>query len=75
MNLVLGDVLETIYIVDEDDEDEEIRVSGRLMQISTCHLLTFLRPSRRNPRCCLSEVGFGLTLLALCAWLIHVLRR
>ncbi|KAI0127940.1 GTP-binding protein AGP-1 [Xylariales sp. AK1849] len=25
MNLVLGDVLETIYVVDEDDEDEEIR--------------------------------------------------
>lgn len=27
MNLVLGDVVETIYTVDEDDEDEEIRVS------------------------------------------------
>lgn len=26
MNLVLGDVVETIYTVDEDDEDEEIRV-------------------------------------------------
>ncbi|KAI1847723.1 hypothetical protein JX265_009152 [Neoarthrinium moseri] len=25
MNLVLGDVVETIYVVDEDDEDEEIR--------------------------------------------------
>lgn len=29
MNLVLGDVLETIYVVDEDDEDEEIRVSDQ----------------------------------------------
>ena len=28
MNLVLGDVVETIYMIDEDDEDEEIRVSG-----------------------------------------------
>jgi hypothetical protein len=27
MNLVLGDVLETIYVVDEDEEDEEIKVS------------------------------------------------
>ena len=28
MNLVLGDVLETIYVVDDEDEDsEEIRVS------------------------------------------------
>lgn len=27
MNLVLGDVVETIYVVDEDDEDEEIRVN------------------------------------------------
>lgn len=29
MNLVLGDVLETIYVVDEDQDDEEIRVSAR----------------------------------------------
>jgi small nuclear ribonucleoprotein (snRNP)-like protein len=29
MNLVLGDVLETIYVVDdEDDDSEEIRVSA-----------------------------------------------
>lgn len=27
MNLVLGDVLETIYVVDDDENDEEIRVS------------------------------------------------
>lgn len=27
-NLVLGEVEETIYVVDEDDEDEEVRVSG-----------------------------------------------
>ncbi|KAK8061088.1 Sm-like ribonucleoprotein [Apiospora hydei] len=25
MNLVLGDVLETIYVVDDDENDEEIR--------------------------------------------------
>ncbi|KAF3015361.1 U4/U6-U5 snRNP complex subunit lsm3 [Neopestalotiopsis sp. 37M] len=25
MNLVLGDVLETIYVVDEEDDDEEIK--------------------------------------------------
>lgn len=26
MNLVLGDVVETIYIIDEDDEDDDIKV-------------------------------------------------
>ncbi|KAI1401142.1 like-Sm domain-containing protein [Hypoxylon fuscum] len=29
MNLVLGDVVETIYTVDEDDEDEEIRTTTK----------------------------------------------
>ncbi|KAI1393191.1 like-Sm domain-containing protein [Hypoxylon trugodes] len=29
MNLVLGDVVETIYSVDEDDEDEEIRTTTK----------------------------------------------
>lgn len=28
-NLVLGDVEETIYVVDEEEEDEEIKVSGK----------------------------------------------
>ena len=28
MNLVLGDVLETIYIVDDEENEEEIRVNG-----------------------------------------------
>lgn len=27
-NLVLGDVEETIYVVDEDEEDEEVKVGG-----------------------------------------------
>ncbi|KAL7625987.1 U4/U6-U5 snRNP complex subunit lsm3 [Parahypoxylon ruwenzoriense] len=29
MNLVLGDVVETIYVVDEDDEDEEIKTTTK----------------------------------------------
>ncbi|OTB02240.1 hypothetical protein M426DRAFT_199885 [Hypoxylon sp. CI-4A] len=29
MNLVLGDVVETIYSVDEDDEDEEIKTTTK----------------------------------------------
>lgn len=33
MNLVLGDVVETIYIIDEDDEDEDIKVSRQ-----SCHM-------------------------------------
>lgn len=28
-NLVLGDVEETIYVVDEEEEEEEIKVSGK----------------------------------------------
>lgn len=31
MNLVLGDVLETIYVVDDDENDEEIKVSHVLI--------------------------------------------
>lgn len=33
MNLVLGDVLETIYVVDDDENDEEIKVSHILIHI------------------------------------------
>ncbi|KAI1134885.1 LSM-domain-containing protein [Hypoxylon sp. FL0543] len=29
MNLVLGEVVETIYTVDEDDEDEEIKTTTK----------------------------------------------
>ncbi|KAI8960163.1 like-Sm domain-containing protein [Daldinia sp. FL1419] len=29
MNLVLGDVVETIYTVDEDDDEEEIRTTTK----------------------------------------------
>ncbi|WDK15018.1 LSM domain-containing protein [Colletotrichum graminicola] len=35
-NLVLGEVEETIYVVDEDEEDEEVKVRGpRLVQPAT----------------------------------------
>ncbi len=37
MNLVLGDVVETIYVVDEDDDDkEDIRVCSPLDLYSVC---------------------------------------
>ncbi|KAI1637109.1 like-Sm domain-containing protein [Biscogniauxia mediterranea] len=29
MNLVLGDVVETIYVVDDDDDDDEIRTTTK----------------------------------------------
>ncbi len=35
-NLVLGDVEETIYIVDDEDEDDEIKVRDRVA--STTHI-------------------------------------
>jgi hypothetical protein len=36
--LVLGEVEETIYVVDEDEEEEDVRVSS-------CLLITFQSPS------------------------------
>lgn len=57
MNLVLGDVVETIYIVDDDENEEEIRVNRIAPPVSPVPLLTWsARPSPRNPRCSLSEV-------------------
>jgi hypothetical protein len=57
MNLVLGDVVETIYVVDEDDEDEDIKVSddaaSQCVNINT-HLIN--RPLRRSRKCYSSEV-------------------
>lgn len=69
MNLVLGDVLETIYIVDEDDEDEEIKVcSIRSHENSIYDANNRHRRSQRNQRCCLSEVGRlrGTSLINMC---------
>jgi hypothetical protein len=56
MNLVLGDVVETIYVVDEDDEDEDIKVSDGGAFRMTKKGSHFNRPPRRSRRCCLSEV-------------------
>lgn len=49
MNLVLGDVLETIYIVDEDDDEEEIRVRefGQSWPIAA---LTYLQDDHKEIR-------------------------
>lgn len=56
-NLVLGEVDETIYVV-EDDDDEESEVKVRSLQRKNKLLeLKFLRPSRNSQRCFLSEVG------------------
>jgi hypothetical protein len=37
MNLILGDVVETIYVVDEDDEDEDIRVHPTSLVTGACY--------------------------------------
>lgn len=59
MNLVLGDVLETIYVVEEDD-DEEIRV-GRHLEVggfaSESNADLTSRPLPRSQRCYLFEVS------------------
>jgi hypothetical protein len=50
MNLVLGDVLETVYIVDEDDEDEEIRVSHADNKSKYLFYSCPNTPARQSPR-------------------------
>ncbi|KAJ3577283.1 hypothetical protein NPX13_g3286 [Xylaria arbuscula] len=45
MNLVLGDVVETIYIIDEDDEDEDIKST-----YPSSHLHTISDPALRVSR-------------------------
>ena len=42
-NLVLGDVEETIYIVDDEDEDDEIKVRDRLDSTNT-HISKLTNP-------------------------------
>jgi hypothetical protein len=42
MNLVLGDVLETIYVVDEEDDDEEIKVGMTLLLFLLVQMLMLL---------------------------------
>lgn len=37
MNLVLGDVVETIYVVDEDDEEDDVKVSHHACRLSISH--------------------------------------
>lgn len=37
MNLVLGDVVETIYVVDEDEEDDDVKVSHNACRLSASH--------------------------------------
>lgn len=59
MNLVLGDVVETIYVVDEDDDDkEDIRVCFTFTShtVSRYVLTSALRPLPRSRRCYLFEV-------------------
>ncbi|KAJ8105737.1 hypothetical protein ONZ43_g7303 [Nemania bipapillata] len=41
MNLVLGDVVETIYVVDEEDEEEEDIKASPDIAFLLSHMLTF----------------------------------
>lgn len=57
-NLVLGDVEETIYVVEEDeDEEETVKACPPLNERANPLLTRDNRPSTRNPRCCLLEVS------------------
>ncbi|CCF33959.1 LSM domain-containing protein [Colletotrichum higginsianum] len=49
-NLVLGEVEETIYVVDEDEEDEDVKTISRKSEM----LFVRGRPSLRHPRRALS---------------------
>jgi hypothetical protein len=58
--MVLGEVEETIYAVDEDDEDEEVKVScPDRLGLQGPLLMVEIRTSARSPRCCLCEVGIS----------------
>ena len=58
MNLVLGDVVETIYVADEDDDDkEDIKVGPHAKRTwPICLCSQRYRLSQRSRRCCLFEV-------------------
>lgn len=52
---MLGEVEETIYLVEDDDEeDEEVKVSVSILKRVKANML---RRSRNNPRCFSLEVG------------------
>ena len=55
-NLVLGEVEETVYVVDEDDDEEDVKVDpahGFFLN----HGLLMSRQSKNSRRCCLFEAG------------------
>lgn len=60
MNLVLGDVVETIYLVEEDGDEEEIRVREAITDLHIPETDNQHRPRRRSRRCCLFEVSVHL---------------
>ena len=64
-NLVLGDAEETIYIVEDDDEDEEIvKVKNTACQpLKGAKLMRCCRPSRSSPKCSLSGVSHPMSAL------------
>ncbi|KAI1423539.1 like-Sm domain-containing protein [Xylaria sp. FL1777] len=51
MNLVLGDVVETIYIIDEEDEDEDIKTTTKKSE------MLFVR-GRRQDKCPTQLMGY-----------------
>ena len=59
-NLVLGDVEETIYMIEEDDDDQE-SIKVRDVVYMPWALLTGCRQSRNSPRCSLSEVRWEMS--------------
>lgn len=65
-NLVLGDAEETIYIVEDDDEDEEIvKVKPTACQPSKdVKLIRCCRLSRSSQKCSLSGVSHPMSALA-----------
>ena len=58
-NLVLGEVEETIYVIEDDDDEEEVKVGlgkGRSLPLM---LKKSLRQSKSSQRCSSSEVSIG----------------
>ena len=59
---MLGDVEETIYLVEEEEEEEEeeeVKVGANpRISFTSAYLKPCDRRSRSNQRCCSSEVSF-----------------
>jgi len=61
-NLVLGEVEETIYVIEDDDEEEDVVKVGGSIFAGRLSLISYPRVSENSRRCSLYEVR------SICLW-------